>query len=160
MDNADNNTTMMRSLEGLLHKRDIDTFYAKERQVFCFPHTTNVCTRHVVSSLSSSPLDLEPRDGHIASGGTQTYEQALARDPIAMARAAICVIRVSGACREAFTAVIRDGNNDGRFNDPLTGNTIQLKPLQLLRDVPTRWDSVYYMIHRFRYLRQVCDCII
>lgn len=146
MDNAENNTTMMRSLEGLFRQREID-FDAKERQVFCFPHTTNVCTGHVVTSLSSSPIDVEPHDDHIVSGRPQTYEQALARDPIAMARAAIRAIRVSGARREAFAAVINDGNKDGRFKDPITGNVVQLKPLQLLRDVPTRWDSVYYMIN-------------
>ena len=88
MDNAENNTTMMKSLEGLLHKCDLNTFDAKERQVFCFPHTTNICTGHVVSSLSSSPIDREPHENHIVPG-EQTYEEALAHDPIAMARAAI-----------------------------------------------------------------------
>ena len=95
MDNAKNNTTMMKSLEGLLHKRDLDTFDAKECQVFCFPHTTNICTGHVMSSLSSSPIDREPHENHVVPG-EQTYEQALARDPIAMARAAIWAIWVSG----------------------------------------------------------------
>jgi hypothetical protein len=153
MDNAENNTTMMKSLEELFHQRDLE-FDAKERQVFCFPHTTNICTGHVLSSLTSFGIDSEPRDDHVVSG-RQTYAQAVARDPIAMARAAIRAIRVSSARRDAFLAVIKDGNKDGRFKDPNTKNTIQLKPLQLLRDIPTRWDSVYYMINRFRYLRQV-----
>ena len=109
MDNAENNTTMMKSLEGLQHKCDLDTFDAKEHQVLCFPHTTNICTGHVMSSLSSSPNDREPNENHIVPR-EQMYQQALACDPIAMAQAAIQDIWVSGACREAFAAVIRDGN--------------------------------------------------
>ena len=153
MDNAENNTTIMKSLEGLLHKCDLNTFDAKECQVFCFPHTTNICTGHVVLSLNLSPNNREPNKNHVLPR-QQTYQQALAHDPIAMAQAAI---RVSGACREAFAAVIRDGNIDRQFKNPDTGAIMMLSPLQLLRDVPTGWDSVYYMIHHFRYLHPVSD---
>ena len=39
---------------------------------------------------------------------------------------------------------------------PSTATEImRISPLQLLRDVPSRWDSVYYMIHHFRYLHPV-----
>ena len=114
----------------------------------------NICTGHVVSSLNSSPIDREPHKNHVVPR-EQTYEQALARDPIAMAWAAIRAIWVSGARRDAFTAVIRDGNMDRRFKNPDTGTIMRISPLQLLRDVPSRWDSVYYMIHRFWYLRPV-----
>ena len=94
MDNAENNTTMMKSLEGLLHKRNLDTFDTKEHQVFCFPHTTNICTGHVVSSLSSSPIDRELNEDHVVSIG-QMYKQALACDPIPMAQAVIQAIQVT-----------------------------------------------------------------
>ena len=76
-------------------KRNLNTFDAKEHQVFCFPHTMNICTGHIMSSLSSSPIDREPHKNHVVPG-EQMYEQALARDPIAMARAAIRAIWVSG----------------------------------------------------------------
>ena len=112
---------------------------------------TNICTGHVLLSLSSSHFDREPQENHSVPR-EQTYGQALACDPIAMARAAI---RVSGAHREAFAAVIRDGNMDGCFRDPEISAIMRINPLQLLQDVPTRWDSVYYMICRFRYLHQV-----
>ena len=114
----------------------------------------NICTGHVVSSLNSSPIDREPHKNHVVPR-EQTYEQALARDPIAMAWAAIRAIWVSGARRDAFTAVIRDGNMDRRFKNPDTGTIMRISPLQLLRDVPSRWDSVYYMIHCFWYLHLV-----
>ena len=155
MDNAENNTTTMKSLEGLLHKCDLNTFDAKEHQVFCFPHTMNICTGHVMSSLSSSPIDREPHENHIVPR-EQTYEQALAHDPITMAWAAI---QVSGAHRDAFTAVIRDGNMDGQFKNPDTGAIMMISPLQLLRDVPTRWDLGYYMICHFQYLCLVSGCV-
>ena len=144
----------MKNLEGLLHKCDLDTFDAKEHQIFCFPHTANICTGHIMSSLSSSPIDREPHENHIVPR-EQMYEQAFACDPIAMAWAAIWAIRVSGAHRDAFTAVIRDGNMDGRFKDPDTGTIMRISPLQLLWDVPSRWDSVYYMICCFWYLHLV-----
>ena len=144
---------MMRSLEELFHQRDLE-FDTKEHQVFCLPHTTNICTGHIVSSLTSFPIDSEPCNDHTAAG-TQTYEQAIARDPITMARVAIHAIQGSGARRDAFAAVIKDGNKDGQFKDPITKNIIQLKPLQLLQDIPTQWDSVCFMINCFHYLCQV-----
>ena len=131
MDNAENNTAMMKSLEGLLHKQDLLTFDAKENQVFCFPHMTNICTGHVLLFLSSSPFDREPQDNHFVPI-EQTYGQALACDPIAMAQAAIWAIWVSGAHREAFAAVIRDGNMDGCFRDPEISAIMRINPLQLL----------------------------
>jgi len=33
--------------------------------------------------------------------------------------------------------------------------SVTLRPLQLLRDVKTRWDSVYFMIKHLRYLHPV-----
>ena len=158
MDNAENNTTMMKSFEGLLHKCDLDTFDTKEHQFFCFPHTTNICTGHIVSSLNSSPINRKPNENHIVPR-EQMYSQALAHDPIAMAWAAIQAIRVSSAHRDAFTAVIRDGNMDGWFKNPDTGVIMRISPLQLLWDVPSRWDSVYYMIGRFWYLHLVSGSI-
>ena len=61
--------------------------------------------------------------------------------------------------REAFAAVIRDGNIDGQFKNPDTGAIMMISLLQLLQDVPTRWDSVYYMICHFWYLHPVSGCV-
>ena len=145
--NAENNTKMIEELENLFHKRELFDFVTKEHQVHCFPHTVNISTGHVVKALTSAPNEQEPPNNHVPST-TQTYEQAVARNPITMAHAAICVIHILGACQEAFTKVIEEGNKDGRFKD-FAGNSIKLKQLQLLHDVPTCWDSVYYMIQHF-----------
>ena len=78
-----------------------------------------------------------------------------------MVHVAICAIQVSGAHCEAFVAVIRDGNKDGHFKDPVAKNIIQLKLLQLLQDVPTQWALVYCMINHIHHLYQVscCTCL-
>ena len=50
------------------------------------------------------------------------------------------------------------GNNKQWFTTTdEAGNSIPdtLPCLELLRDVKTRWDSVYLMLHRLRELRQV-----
>ena len=73
---------------------DLDTFNTKGCQILCFPHTTNICTGHVVSSLSSSPIDRELNEDHVVSIG-QMYKQALACDPIPMAQAVIQAIQVT-----------------------------------------------------------------
>jgi hypothetical protein len=58
------------------------------------------------------------------------------------------MLRSSGQRRDSFEQLIRDGNNNGWF-----GETVE--QLQLLRDVKTRWDSVYFMLRRLRELRLV-----
>ena len=49
VDNAENKTMMMKSLEGLLHKCDLDTFDAKECQVFLLsPYNKHLHWAHCV----------------------------------------------------------------------------------------------------------------
>lgn len=146
----------MEKLEVLFHKREFD-FDAKEQHFHCFPHTVNICTGHVIKAITSGSADLEPPNDHVPPTA-QSMDEAIARDPIAMARAAIRAIRSSTARREAFTKTIVEGNRDGRFGLNANGTRRTLDQLQLLRDVPTRWDSVYHMINRFRYLRPVSYC--
>jgi hypothetical protein len=54
-------------------------------------------------------------------------------------------IRASGQRREHFLAVIRDGNTNLHFSVG-THTGVQVKENQLLCDVKTWWDLVYYMI--------------
>ena len=77
----------------------------------------------------------------------QTYEEALACDPIALCCSTVCAIRASGKRRNHFNEIICDGNAKGWFRDPKDPEqVIQLKQCELLRDVRTRWDSLYQMI--------------
>jgi hypothetical protein len=73
--------------------------------------------------------------------------------PIAVARSIVRVIRASGLRREAFNNVIKDGNDRRWFKE---GTKVMTLPeLQLLRNIQSRWDSVYKMLQRLRIMRLV-----
>jgi len=80
------------------------------------------------------------------------------RDPLRRARKVVRLLRSSDLRREGFRDFIRDGNQRGWFiGKDEDGNctTILVPQLELLRDVKTRWDSVYMMLQRLRQLRSV-----
>lgn len=84
----------------------------------------------------------------------QTFEEVM-RDPIALGRAVVRSIRASGQHRQNFEDTIKDGNNKHWFGLNDKGEHIVLPSHQLLRDVKTRWDSVYGMINRLHEMRLV-----
>ena len=69
------------------------------------------------------------------------YELALDDDPVAKCRVLVSVCRASGQRREDLQATIKEGNLSNSFL-----NERQIRLVQLLRDVDTRWSSVYLMI--------------
>ena len=140
MDNASNNDTMMKSLETLLAAHDIP-FDAVDRRVMCYAHIIDLSSRRVIRSVDNS--DDSPDDD----------ETLIMSNPIARTRSAVKVIRGSGQHREAFDEVITNGNAKGWFKQGEPPIIVQVKPLQLLQDVRTRWDSVYHMLKR---LREMC----
>lgn len=82
----------------------------------------------------------------------------LKRDPLKRARRLIRVLRSSDQQRQGFRAFIQDGNEHGWFtakDDEGKRSPVQVPDLQLMRDVKTRWDSVYMMLERLRQLRPV-----
>ena len=156
MDNAGNNGTTIKEIDRRLQEREI-RFDAQDRTIMCFPHVVNLSSGHVIEGLTRTKIS-ETED--VAEDwqpppllSEQSYADAVARDPIALGRAVVRVIRASGARREAFDDIITTGNAKNWFRDG--EKTIQVKPLQLLRDVSTRWDSVYYMINRLREMQPV-----
>ena len=165
MDNADNNDKMVEILQDLLAQRDIE-FDHRDRRIQCLPHILNICSGHVLDALTdqsiieiASSQFLVPLED-VDDG--QTYQEALERDPVSLCRNIINILRVSGQRRDQFEEYILEGNKAGYWdaedeNDVPTGTgaKVEINVLQLLRDVKTRWDSVYYMIRRLRYLRQV-----
>jgi hypothetical protein len=95
---------------------------------------------------------LAPRDL-----GAQNYEQACACNPIALCHGAICAIHASGQCLDYFAELICDGNEKGWFTAPANPDKIIKVPqLQLLCDVRTCWDSIYFMIHWCHAMCPVC----
>jgi hypothetical protein len=92
--------------------------------------------------------------------GYEKWKEAVRKKPLTRLRALIRALRASGRRREAFQDCIREGNQNSHFVDPEARecgeeNVVQVPECALLRDVDTRWDSVYHMISRARTLRPV-----
>ena len=140
---------MMDELEILLYARDIP-FDGSDRKVMCFAHVVNICCQHVIGQFTNIELS-ESVDEFVAQvlechPDHQTFDDAVKQDPVALGCNIVRVLRSSGHRRDAFDQHIRDGKEKGWFD---VGN------LQLLRDVKTRWDSVYHMLRRLRKLQLV-----
>jgi hypothetical protein len=148
MDNAGNNGTMMQSLQTMLKERDI-IFNPVDRKVMCFAHVVDLSSGRVVrnaDNMVDDDGDDFPRSGN----------EATVSGPIARGRNVVRVIRGSGMRRDAFDEAIENGNAKGRFKRGRPLAVVKIKPLQLLRDVRTRWDSTYHMVNRLREMRPVC----
>jgi len=124
----------------------------------CFPHVVNICCQHIIKEFTNIELaDIEEIRLTTLPNLTNTpsYEDAVKRDPVACGRNVVRILQSSGQRRDAFNDIIKDGNTKGWFRVGDPPQVIQLRPLQLLHDVKTRWDSVYFMIRRLRELRPV-----
>jgi hypothetical protein len=63
-------------------------------------------------------------------------------------------IHASGQRRDHFLSIICEGNINKHF---ILGDRVEIvvPELQLLRDVKTRWDSIFFMISRLQIMRLV-----
>lgn len=147
LDNAGNNGTMMRHLETMLGDRDI-AFDAVDRKIMCFAHVVDLSSKQVTRNADNTVDD----DG---DGSLESDEETAISGPITRGRNVVRVIRGSGMRRDAFEEVIKDGNKRGWFKAGRPLKVVQIKPLQLLRDVRTRWDSIYLMLNRLHEMRPV-----
>jgi hypothetical protein len=88
---------MMEEIGRCFQAREIE-FDAQDRKVMCFPHVVNLSTGRVIKGLTkvledaSENWEPPPHSRHI----DQSYEDAVARDPIALGRAVVRAIRSSG----------------------------------------------------------------
>ena len=79
-------------------------------------------------------------------------------DPLKRARRVIRILRSSDEHRIGLQQAIQDGNKHCWFtevNKDGKRTPVTLPQVQLLRDVKTRWDSVYLMLECLRTLRPV-----
>lgn len=189
----------MRELQGLLAHRETATavdFNHLNHRVRCYAHIINICTSHIIASVTSTPKsyvsepgvptdsesathddsDDESDDGDVnpdreittleladdyddkGSSKLKAWFAGIKRDPLRRARRVIRLLRSSDQRREHFREFIQDGNRHrwftvrGEDGDRVPVHVPELQPL---RDVKTRWDSVYLMLQRLRQLRLV-----
>ncbi|KZV66296.1 hypothetical protein PENSPDRAFT_585511 [Peniophora sp. CONT] len=113
----------------------------------CFPHVVNIAVQTALKALSTnivSFLDIYDLDSD--------YADVLMSDVVQRVRTLVHFCRSSSIRREGFLAVIAEGNKRHWWGTDANGNPKELDPLQLLRDVDTRWSSTYLMIDRVLYL--------
>lgn len=120
----------------------------------CLPHVINIAVKTGLKYMTRvSTKDLEKAEDidddtyedlmHV----DEDYRDALAADLVAVARKLVADSRSSGTRRERLAEIIKKGREEGSW---------ELDSLELLRDVDTRWSSIYYMLDRFIYLYPVC----
>lgn len=170
LDNASNNDTMMRYLEAELGYYDIEVELPEEKhRCRCFPHIINIAVHTALKSVTNlvepeplhsdvaiavdssngsdehDPIELEPER---VSAYPSDWRRVLSRDVVAKVRKLVNACRKSPQRHESLRQYIRKGTDARQWN---------IKPLQLLRDVDTRWSSVYLMIERYLYLHPAID---
>jgi hypothetical protein len=111
-----------------------------------FPKTTKKSTDKAAAEEDSENSDIED-DDPMEDTGCPRYAAALATDPIAKCRKMVSSCHASGQRCEDFELTISEGNESGVFCDR-TGTTVVVPSLELLRDVDTRWSSIFLMIDR------------
>lgn len=142
----------------------------------CFPHVINIAVKAGVKLLTKAPPETSStkkdaaddsdnddddedvnEDGDIDYNATirtaganpalqrdPAYAAALLHDPISIARKLVKSLRSSFGRRQGLRDAIAEGNASGTFTDRR-----KITHAELLRDVDTRWSSMYFMIDRF-----------
>ena len=154
----------MKELGVLLQALSIN-FDHLDRRIMCFPHVVNICCQHVISDFTNIQLAETAEDFVAALPAAlpqrQSYEDAVKHDPVALGRNVVRVMRASGQRRDALKDVIKDGNLKGWFQaERNPSEIIQLQSVGLLRDVKTRWDSIYFMIKCLCEMRPVSRLLL
>ncbi|KAF8137053.1 ribonuclease H-like domain-containing protein [Boletus edulis] len=158
MDNASNNLAAMRELSKLLEAHEI-VFDTVDHQVPCFPHIINICVTHAIKAYTTADFTavastwVDALDNIVDK---KAYLQALATDPVSLGCDIVRIIRASGQRRKGFRDTIINSNT----NQWYTGDKTQVPLVELLRDVKSCWDSIYFMINRLCALRLAVDSFL
>ena len=105
--------------------------------------------------------DVELADSFNSQGDGELEEwfAAIRRDPLRRARKLINFLRSSSQRKEGLSDIIKEGNASNRFIGPNESGSdlvvFKVPEVQLLKDVKTRWDSVFLMLRCLRQLRPV-----
>ncbi|TFK59451.1 hypothetical protein BDN72DRAFT_746241, partial [Pluteus cervinus] len=151
----------MVELARLLERKGIP-FHHAENRIRCFPHVINIAVKTGLKYLTSvnPEQDSEVSEDDITEDQLRTphvvdaeYLAALKGDVMAAARKIVTSFRASYARREALKRVIIEGNEKGWFKD-------KLPVVTLLRDVDTRWSSVFLMGSRVDLLHPALEIVV
>jgi len=171
----------MEKLESLLKEREIVAkFDHLNHRVRCYAHIINICSSHIINSTTSASGQFDDYDGETdgdfgydrdiedwepallyddrADSSIKTWFGGLRRDPLKRARRLIHFFRSSDQRRTDFLKFIVEGNQKEwfyRINKDGKRELANVPAKEFLRDVKTRWDSVYKMLQRLRILRPV-----
>jgi len=140
-DGALSNTTMMQAMEAHLTPHQID-YDAVDNHIICIieHNTANTTGRMIVKASTTKYSD------NFDNFADPVDSQDGVCNVIALVRNIVHSIRASGQHLDHFNNTIKLGNERGWFGD------VKVPELQLLRDVKTRWGSVYAMLKRFHML--------
>jgi hypothetical protein len=127
-------------------------------RIFCAENDDDLDDDDVDAGEDIAELQLD--DCYDAHGDADLEEwfAGIKRDPLRRARRVIRLLRSSDQRKERFREFIQAGNERNWFTRKDENGkrvTVQVPELQPLRDVKTRWDSVYTMLERLRALRPV-----
>lgn len=105
-----------------------------------FGSKTGCVEEDIVSDISENLTSATYRN----EGLEFINEAAFVQDLIARLRRIVWTILHSEQQRNTFMTWIETSNKNGSF--VLGNKPVQIQPKQLLRDLPTRWDSTHQMI--------------
>jgi len=119
----------------------------------CLPHVINICSGKIISKVTNKELidnskDLDDSCLYGETPSHQTYKEAVKCDLIALGCSIVQVIHASGQHWDAFQDIISSRNSKNWWRVKVDDKeiSVQLKPLQLLHDVHTQWDSVFLIL--------------
>ncbi|KAI0355006.1 hypothetical protein OH77DRAFT_1404202 [Trametes cingulata] len=135
---------MLDDLERLLNERGI-RFHRTGNRLRCFPHVVNISVQHGLRALGcgskKSDADAQVGEPECAGGDAESdFDATPAHPPV---RSLISKARQSGLRREEFAKIVEECVKNRMF-----GEEIRPSGKQLLRDVDTRWSSIFLMIDR------------
>ena len=87
------------------------------------------------------------------------YLEAMKRNPLGLGRDIVHTICASSLRCDKFDKIVVTGNLQQWFKSP-AGEVVQLPEAQLLRDVKTRWDSIFYMLNHLLALHLAIECFL
>ncbi|KAF8547373.1 hypothetical protein OG21DRAFT_1527205 [Imleria badia] len=87
------------------------------------------------------------------------YLNAMKKNPVVLGRDIVCVIHASGIQHNKFVKTIATGNLQEWFKSP-ADESVKVPGTQLLHNIKTRWDSIFYMINCLHALQLVVDLFL